>query len=37
MPFGYGRNRPIDFDQPHYFAQHLNGDELAEFKKRLEC
>ncbi len=37
MPFGYGRNRPIDFDVPHYFAQHVYGEELAEFKKRLEC
>jgi hypothetical protein len=35
-PFGfvqvpYGRSRPIDFRQSHYYAQHLTDDELAQF------
>ena len=37
MPFGYGRSRPIDFDESHYFAQHLSKKELSEFKRRCEC
>lgn len=35
-PFGfvqvpYGRSRPIDFGQSHYYVQHLTDDELAQF------
>jgi len=35
-PFGfvqvpYGRSRPIDFDQSHYYVQHLTDDELGQF------
>ena len=27
----YGRSRPIDFTRPHFYAQHLNDDELRHF------
>lgn len=35
-PFGllrvpFGRSRPIKFEQPHYYAQHLSDDELKQF------
>jgi hypothetical protein len=32
----YGRSRPIDFDCPHFYAQHLDDDELGRFTKRLK-
>lgn len=31
----YGRSRPIDFDRPHFYAQHLDDEELDRFTKRL--
>ena len=34
---GYGRSRPIDFDHPHFYAQHLDEDELAHLNKRIPC
>jgi hypothetical protein len=27
----YGRSRPIDFARPHFYAQHLDDDELRQF------
>jgi hypothetical protein len=27
----FGRSRPIDFSLAHFYAQHLSGEELAEF------
>jgi hypothetical protein len=27
----YGRSRPVDFSRSHYYAQHLNRDELTAF------
>jgi hypothetical protein len=27
----YGRSRPIEFERPHYYAQHLTEDELRKF------
>lgn len=32
MPFGYGRNRPIKWDDEHFFAQHLTGYDLEMFR-----
>jgi hypothetical protein len=39
-PFGvvqvpYGRSRPIDFDRRHFYAQHLDDDELRRFLSRI--
>lgn len=39
-PFGYvgvpyGRSRPIDFARPHFYAQHLDDDELARFVRSI--
>lgn len=28
LPFGYGRRRPIDFDDNHFYAQHWTDEEL---------
>jgi len=30
----YGRSRPIDFSQTHFYAQHLQNDELMQFLDR---
>ena len=30
-PFGYGRRRPIDFDQDVFYAQQLTDEEIEEF------
>ena len=27
----YGRSRPIDFERSHFYAQHLDADELQRF------
>ena len=27
----YGRSRPIDFERSHFYAQHLDDDELQRF------
>lgn len=32
----YGRSRPIDFSRSHFYAQHLDDEELAEFTRRIE-
>lgn len=31
VPFGYGRSRPIDFSDSHFYFQHGDKDELAHF------
>lgn len=31
-PFGYGRKRPIDFNQEVFYAQQLSEKEIAEFR-----
>ena len=33
LPFGYGRERPIDFSNPSFYIQHANKDELIKFLK----
>lgn len=35
-PFGYGRVRPINFNDDVFYAQQLSDDELDEFVKRLD-
>ena len=35
LPFGYGRNRPINFDDKQFYAQHLNDDEIRKFEEKL--
>jgi len=32
----YGRSRPIDFDRSHFYAQHLDDEELARFLNKIE-
>lgn len=34
-PFGYGRKRPIDFDQEVFYAQQLSDEELDKFIEKL--
>jgi len=34
-PFGYGRKRPIDFDQDVFYAQQLSDEELDMFIEKL--
>jgi hypothetical protein len=36
LPFGYGRSRPINFNDKFFYAQHLRTDELNTFKKILK-
>lgn len=36
LPFGYGRARPIEFSDRHFYFQHGNIDELHEFIKKHE-
>ena len=31
----YGRSRPIDFDRSHFYAQHLDDEELARFLNKI--
>jgi hypothetical protein len=31
----FGRKRPIDFNKNHFYAQHLNKEELKTFKEKL--
>ncbi len=31
LPFGYGRNRPLQFAEPHFYFQHGSGDEIRRF------
>lgn len=35
-PFGYGRKRPIDFDEEVFYAQQLTDGELNNFMKKLK-
>jgi len=35
LPFGYGRNRPINFDDEFFFAQQLTQEELVRFKEKI--
>lgn len=34
VPFGYGRARPINFDDPHLYAQHWTDHELSQVLAR---
>ena len=34
LSFGLDRDRPIDYDAPIFYVQHLTPDELAELKRR---
>jgi len=34
LPFGYGRNRPIDWEQRHFYLQHASADELTRYLAR---
>jgi hypothetical protein len=41
-PFGlvgvpYGRSRPIDFERTHFYAQHLDEDELARMQDAIDA
>jgi hypothetical protein len=41
VPFGYvgvpyGRSRPIDFSRTHFYAQHLDDDELGQIQRTLD-
>jgi hypothetical protein len=33
----YGRERPIDFDRSHFYAQHLTDGELAQFISKFKA
>jgi len=35
LPFGYGRVRPVCFDDEHFYFQHGNSDELNFFLKKM--
>jgi hypothetical protein len=34
LPFGYGRDRPINFNDDVFYFQHGSADELLQYKKR---
>ena len=34
LPFGYGRNRPINYDNEAFYAQQITPGEIVELKKR---
>jgi hypothetical protein len=34
LPFGYGRIRPINFDDDHFYFQHGSVEELQAYKKK---
>ncbi len=34
LPFGYGRERPINFNDDVFYFQHGSADELTQYKKR---
>lgn len=36
LPFGFGRKRPIKFKDKYFYSQHLNQDELKQFRKIIE-
>jgi hypothetical protein len=33
LPIGYGRTRPIDFEQPYFYFQHGSQEELMKYTK----
>jgi hypothetical protein len=33
LPIGFGRSRPMDFEQPYFYFQHGSQEELANFVK----
>jgi hypothetical protein len=33
LPFGYGRSRPINFEEEFFYAQHLSTQELEEIRR----
>ena len=35
LPYGYGRVRPIDWSDEHFYFQWGSGDELAQYRVRL--
>lgn len=35
LPFGYGRARPIDFNQSHFYFQHGSSEELDQFLSKV--
>ena len=35
LPFGYGRNRPIDFNQPFFYFQHGSLNEIKAYTERF--
>jgi hypothetical protein len=36
LPFGFGRKRPLDFSQPHFYFQHSSAEEFREFTELLK-
>ena len=34
LPFGYGRARPIDWNQPHFYFQHGTREELERYREK---
>ena len=36
LPFGYGRNRPVDFDQKYFYFQHGQKSEVQRWKEKME-
>ena len=34
LPFGYGRERPINFDDDVYYFQHGTAAEVAQYRSR---
>lgn len=36
LPFGYGRQRPIDFQEKLFYFQHGSNDELEEYKQLIK-
>lgn len=35
LPIGYGRTRPIDFEQPYYYFQHGSEEELKDYCSKI--
>lgn len=35
LPFGYGRSRPLDMNQPYFYFQHGTKEEVETFKQKL--
>lgn len=36
LPVGYGRARPINFDEPFYYFQHGSSDELSRYQEIID-